>query len=78
MSLSSTLHTKYAESVIGKTYEAILESDGRLVTDNYLKGRLENSEIFSTLQKGQFVDVRCLEYKPAKDKEGEFVFGLSL
>ncbi|WP_084765003.1 tRNA (N(6)-L-threonylcarbamoyladenosine(37)-C(2))-methylthiotransferase MtaB [Leptospira terpstrae] len=78
MSLSSELHTHYAESVIGKTYEAILESDGRFVTDNYLKGRLNDSFRFDTLQTGQFVDVRCLEYKPAKDREGEFVFGLSL
>ncbi|TGK78945.1 tRNA (N(6)-L-threonylcarbamoyladenosine(37)-C(2))-methylthiotransferase MtaB [Leptospira noumeaensis] len=78
MSLSSELHTKYAESVIGKKYEAILESDGRFVTDNYLKGRLADPISLDTLQKGQFVDVRCLEYKPAKDREGEFVFGLSL
>lgn len=78
MSLSSTLHNKYAESVIGKSYEAILESDGRFVTDNYLKGRLADSFRFDTLQTGQFVDVRCLDYKPAKDREGEFVFGLTL
>ncbi|WP_265396121.1 tRNA (N(6)-L-threonylcarbamoyladenosine(37)-C(2))-methylthiotransferase MtaB [Leptospira bandrabouensis] len=78
MSLSSELHTKYAKTVIGKSYEAILESDGRFVTDNYLKGRIADPIRFDTLQTGQFVDVRCLEYKPAKDKEGEFIFGLAL
>ncbi|ABZ94978.1 tRNA (N(6)-L-threonylcarbamoyladenosine(37)-C(2))-methylthiotransferase MtaB [Leptospira biflexa] len=74
MALSSILHTSYAKTAIGKTFEAILENDGRLVTDNYLKGHLPDSFPIDTLQKGQFVDVRCEEYFPAKDKEGEFLF----
>lgn len=74
MALSSKLHETYAKTAIGKTFEAILENDGRLVTDHYLKGRLPESFPIDTLQKGQFVDVRCEEYFPAKDKEGEFLF----
>lgn len=78
MAFSSMLHETYATQSLGKLYEAVLEGDGRLVTDNYLKGRLTEPKLYETLIPGQFVDVKPIRYLPKKDKEGEFEFELGL
>ncbi|MDF3818875.1 tRNA (N(6)-L-threonylcarbamoyladenosine(37)-C(2))-methylthiotransferase MtaB [Leptospira sp. 96542] len=78
MAFSSELHTEYSKSVMGNLYEGILEGNGRLVTDNYLKGKLTESKLYETLQPGQFVDIKPVSYIPAKDREGEYGFELAL
>lgn len=72
------LHSKYAETTIGKNYEGILEEDGRIVTDNYLKGRLKETKLYETMVRGQFVDIKPVKYFPSNEKEGEFQFDLCL
>ncbi len=72
------LHSKYAETTIGKNYEGILEEDGRIVTDNYLKGRLKETKLYETMVRGQFVDIKPVKYFPSNEKEGEFQFELCL
>jgi len=76
MSLSSDLNESYAKTQIGILQEAILENDGRLVTSNYLKGRLENNFDYSLLQSGQFLDVFPIDVVKVEGKESEMIFSL--
>ncbi|EQA52167.1 tRNA (N(6)-L-threonylcarbamoyladenosine(37)-C(2))-methylthiotransferase MtaB [Leptospira kmetyi] len=69
--LSRELHRNYAVAETGKTREAILEQGGVAVTDNYLKVRLNESEL-RNLKVGQFLNVELLEYRTEEDKEGTF------
>ncbi|EQA63796.1 MiaB-like protein [Leptospira alexanderi serovar Manhao 3 str. L 60] len=70
--LSRDLHKKYSLSVIGQVREAILEQGGIAVTDNYLKVKLNESELRS-LKVGQFLNVELQNYETEEDKEGTFV-----
>ena len=54
-SLSDRYWQQYSTRMFGKTFQAIHENDGTLVTDNYLKIRLQQSQ--QQLAPGQFVDV---------------------
>lgn len=69
--LSRNLHQKYAISETGKIREAILEQGGVAVTDNYLKVKLNESELRS-LKVGQFLNVELRSYETEEDKEGTF------
>lgn len=69
--LSRELHRNYAVAETGRTREAILEQGGVAVTDNYLKVRLNESEL-RNLKVGQFLNVELLEYRTEEDKEGTF------
>ncbi|MBE8416363.1 tRNA (N(6)-L-threonylcarbamoyladenosine(37)-C(2))-methylthiotransferase MtaB, partial [Leptospira borgpetersenii serovar Tarassovi] len=71
-SLSRKLHENYSLSVIGQVREAILEQGGTAVTDNYLKVKLNKTEL-KPLKVGQFLNVELLQYETAPDKEGVFV-----
>lgn len=54
--LSDKLYFKYSSGRIGKIHQGILENDGTIVTDNYLKIKLENKNTsFATT--GQFMDI---------------------
>ncbi|NCN08723.1 MAG: tRNA (N(6)-L-threonylcarbamoyladenosine(37)-C(2))-methylthiotransferase MtaB [Leptospira sp.] len=57
MDLSSKLLFDYIESQKGKVLEAIVENDGNLITDNFIKGKLTDSNLISHLKTGQFLDV---------------------
>lgn len=57
MDLSSKLLFDYIESQKGKVLEAIVEKDGNLITDNFIKGKLTDSNLISHLKTGQFLDV---------------------
>jgi len=74
MALSSDLNESYAKRQIGQVQEAILESDGRLVTSNYLKGKLEHPSNYQYLQPGQFLDVFIKELVKISGKESEMIF----
>lgn len=74
MALSSDLNETYARTQIGELQEAILESDGRLVTSNYLKGKLEHESDYQFLQTGQFLDVTPKDLIKIPGKESEMVF----
>jgi threonylcarbamoyladenosine tRNA methylthiotransferase MtaB len=76
MSLSSDLNESYAKTQIGILQEAILENDGRLVTSNYLKGRLAHESDYTYLQHGQFLDVTATACIKVPGKEAEMVFSL--
>ncbi|GBF50689.1 2-methylthioadenine synthetase [Leptospira ryugenii] len=76
MDLSSRLNLSYAQKMLGTKSEAILESDGRLVTDNYLKGYLQESSSANYLQIGQFVDVTLHKVIHKANQEAECVFVL--
>jgi len=74
--LSRDLHSRYVQSQMGKIEEGILESDGTLVTGNYIKGRLEEDsiQILSQLKAGQFLEVVITGYKVSEAKEGQASF----
>lgn len=57
MDLSSRLLLDYIESYKGKVLEAIVENDGNLITDNFIKGKLIDKQFMNQLNPGQFVDV---------------------
>jgi len=61
----------YILKQIGKVEEGILERDGMIVTGNYLKVKLLNSNLLSSLKVGQFVNVKILNPIP----NSEFVLG---
>lgn len=58
MSLSSQNLGNYIKNNLEKELEAILEMDGRLVTDNYLKGFLLDENLYNKLKIGQFLKVK--------------------
>lgn len=68
MSLSSRKTENYIRSQKGKILEAILEKDGNLITDNYIKGRLEEGSYRDSLIPGQFLDVEVLDCHPEKSE----------
>ncbi|AVV80902.1 tRNA (N(6)-L-threonylcarbamoyladenosine(37)-C(2))-methylthiotransferase MtaB [Leptospira santarosai] len=70
--LSRELHQKYAATETGKIREAILEQGGIAVTDNYLKVKLNDTEL-KNLKTGQFLNVELLQYEIESDKEGSFL-----
>jgi threonylcarbamoyladenosine tRNA methylthiotransferase MtaB len=76
MALSAELNADYATKSIGNLQEAILESDGRLVTANYLKGHLQNKDDYQYLQTGQFIDVVPTNFTKHPNKEVEVHFNL--
>jgi len=76
MALSSELNEEYVKTQIGILQEGILENDGRLVTSNYLKGRLEDDADYKFLQNGQFLDVIPKSYIKIPNKETEVIFSL--
>jgi threonylcarbamoyladenosine tRNA methylthiotransferase MtaB len=78
MSLSSELNSNYATKQLGILQEAILENDGRLVTSNYLKGRLSNESDYAYLHAGQFLDVYAKKVQKVPGKETEVEFSLRL
>ena len=65
--LSAGLYRDYALSMQGRILQGILENDGTLVSDNYLKMRLGETELRG-LKTGQFVDVM-----PTGVVDGEYV-----
>jgi threonylcarbamoyladenosine tRNA methylthiotransferase MtaB len=60
--LSETLHSEYGSQYKGKTLEAIVENDGEMITDNYLKAVLDDPFQFH-LKPGQYVDIQLMEEK---------------
>ncbi len=77
MDLSSRLNETYAKTQMGTVQEAILENDGKLVTGNYLKGKLADSDNYRYLTTGQFLDVVVSDYQRIPGKEGEVTFQLT-
>ncbi|NUM42431.1 MAG: tRNA (N(6)-L-threonylcarbamoyladenosine(37)-C(2))-methylthiotransferase MtaB [Leptospiraceae bacterium] len=70
MELSRKLHKNYSIKNFGKRKEAILESDGFALTDNYLRVDLRNQS--NNLDVGQFIDVELKNYIEENNKEGFF------
>ncbi|HMV43970.1 MAG TPA: tRNA (N(6)-L-threonylcarbamoyladenosine(37)-C(2))-methylthiotransferase MtaB [Leptospiraceae bacterium] len=71
--LSQDQYKNFGLKLIDKKREAILESDGTCMTDDYLKVRLESGKLGLTT--GQFLNVKIKEYKEptAELKEGHFL-----
>jgi threonylcarbamoyladenosine tRNA methylthiotransferase MtaB len=57
MNYSNEQMNEYISRNKGNVLEAILENDGILVTDNYIKGKIQDEKLMSLLRVGQFVDV---------------------
>lgn len=71
--LSRLNYKNFGNKIIGQKREAILESDGTCITDDYIKVKLSNDK--STLTTGQFLNVVLDSYSEpnAELKEGHFL-----
>ncbi len=63
---------KYIEANYGRVLEAIVESNGNLITDNYIRGKLELP--IPGLVPGQFLDVKVKSYTQSSDTEVRALF----
>jgi threonylcarbamoyladenosine tRNA methylthiotransferase MtaB len=70
MDLSTKLLYDCIQRNKGKILEAILETDGTFITDNFIKGRLNTELGQNQLQFGQFVDVKVIEAQIIKANNG--------
>ncbi|MEM7181391.1 MAG: tRNA (N(6)-L-threonylcarbamoyladenosine(37)-C(2))-methylthiotransferase MtaB [Spirochaetota bacterium] len=60
---SNSAYRNYGQMFLGQSREAILESDGEFLTDNYLKVKLKDPSQLQTLVKGQFVDIKLIDFE---------------
>lgn len=67
MKYSKENMTQFIERSKGHILEAILENDGILVTDTYIKGKIPDKKLMSLLRVGQFVDVEVQSIDDTSD-----------
>lgn len=65
--ISKQAYKKYGEAFYKKELEAILENDGTLLTDNYIKVKLEDPDILPKLKTGQFLSIVPNQYSEAEE-----------
>jgi threonylcarbamoyladenosine tRNA methylthiotransferase MtaB len=68
---TSKIFQEYVSKQNGKIEEGILEADGTILTGNFLKVKLKDSQAYQKLQVGQFVNVQI----SGERIDSEFVLG---
>lgn len=73
--VSRLQYKEFGLSQVGKTKEAILESDGTCITDDYLKVRLTND--INKLKTGQFLNLKITGFNDESLREECFIGSLA-